>query len=213
MFYAIIEKVSEIGLSLIQSVGYPGIFLVSFLENVFTPIPSEAIIPFAGILVSQGQFNLVLVVLAATIGSIVGAYVFYGLGYWMGSERFRAFIIKWGKYIFVSESDVDRAEEWFEKYEDWAVLICRVIPLVRSFISIPAGYVKMPLLKFTVLTGIGTAVWSTFLVYLGIIYGDNYETITPLFRKGDIVVAGILAVVVVVFLYKKLKSRRSTQNT
>ena len=129
MLYSIIEAVSNFGLSLIESVGYLGIFAVSFLENVFTPIPSEAIIPFAGILVSEGKFSFFLVVLSATLGSIVGAYVFYALGYWMGSERFRAFIVKWGRYIFVSEEDVDRAEKWFEKYEDWAVLICRVIPL------------------------------------------------------------------------------------
>jgi membrane protein DedA with SNARE-associated domain len=208
MIHSVLEKITEFGLLIIESIGYIGIFIVSFLENVFTPVPSEAIIPFAGILVSQGKLEVFWVILAATAGSVAGAYVFYGLGYWMGSTRFRNFIIKWGKYIFVSEKDIDRAEKWFSKYGYWAVLLCRVIPIVRSVISIPAGYVKLPIIKFTILTAIGTSIWSTFLVFLGVIFGEAYDTILPVIDKLDYVVYAVLGVAVLFFLYKKWTKRK-----
>ncbi|MBM4401735.1 MAG: DedA family protein [Candidatus Cloacimonetes bacterium] len=173
-------------LNLIETIGYPGITLVSLLENVFTPIPSEAVIPFAGVLVMQGKLNLVLVIVSATLGSILGAFFFYYLGFILGSEKIRAWILKWGKYFFVTENDLDRAQTWFRKYDSWAVLICRIIPLVRSFISIPAGYVKMPLGQFIVLTAIGTSIWSTFLTSLGIIFGKTYTRFLPYFQKLDL---------------------------
>jgi membrane protein DedA with SNARE-associated domain len=117
----------------------------------------------------------------------------------------KLFIVKWGKYLLISGKDLTRAEEWFEKYEDWAVLICRVVPLVRSFISIPAGYVKMPFLKFTALTAVGTAAWSTLLVYLGIVFGQTYTRFVPYFRKLDYVFAAIFLALAAYYLYRKIK--------
>jgi len=203
-----VDTLAEFALSLISSMGYGGIFLVSFLENVFTPIPSEAVFPFAGILVTRGEFELFPVVAMATLGSVAGAYVFYALGYIMGSERFRALIIKFGHYFFVSEKDVNRAEKWFEKYEDLAVLICRVVPLVRSFISIPAGYVKMPILKFTILTAIGTFVWSLFLVYLGVWFGDSYKDLLSLLDQFQTIVIIAILAGIVWFYAAKLKRKK-----
>lgn len=209
MLSSIIEQISIIGLQLVEKGGYLGVFLVSFLENVFTPIPSEAIIPFAGVLVSQGKFSFLTVVLAATLGSILGAYVFYYLGYVMGSERFKAFIIKWGKYIFITENDVNRAEDWFKKYGMWAVLFCRVIPIVRSFISIPAGYVRLPFWKFTFLTAIGTFVWSSILITVGFVLGENYESILPIFKQFERIIVIIFVLLAVFLAYRKITAARN----
>jgi membrane protein DedA with SNARE-associated domain len=205
MVYHILETISEFGLDLIYRIGYFGVFLVSLLENIFTPIPSEAIIPMAGVLVAQGRFDLTAVILASTLGSLVGAYVFYGLGYIMGSQRIRGWIVRWGKYLFISEDDLDRAERWFRSYGSWAVLLCRVVPLVRSFISIPAGYVRMPLLQFTLLTLIGTAVWSTLLVYLGVLFGENYTRFLPIFKQLDVVVVALIVLFAAYWVYRKLR--------
>ena len=209
MFYSLLAQLSAYGLWLIEKAGYVGIMLVSLLENVFTPIPSEAIIPFAGILASQGKFSAPLVILAATIGSVLGAYVFYFVGYVVGSQRIRGWIVRWGKYLLISEEDLDRAEQWFAKHGRKAVLICRVVPLVRSFISIPAGYIKMPLWEFTILTALGTAAWSTLLVELGVVFGENYERFVPIFKKMDLIFGIIALLGVAYFVYRKLKQRRT----
>ena len=192
-------------LNLIETIGYPGIILVSLLENVFTPIPSEAVIPFAGILVTQGKLNLILVVISATLGSIIGAFFFYYLGFVLGSEKIRAFVLRWGKYFFITQQDLERAEKWFKRYDVWAVLVCRIIPLVRSFISIPAGYVKMPLPQFIALTAIGTTVWSIFLVSLGIIFGKTYTNFLPYFQKLDLVFALFFLGLAAYFIFPKVK--------
>lgn len=144
-----------------------------------------------------------MVILAATAGSVLGAYVFYGIGYYLGSERARAFILRHQRYLRISSNDLDRAEAWFQKYDRWAVLVARVVPLVRSFISIPAGYVRMPLAEFTLLTMIGTAVWSAFLVYLGVAFGHAYEQIVPYFRVLDVVVGVIFLGLAAYYLHHK----------
>lgn len=195
-------------LHLIEVIGYPGIVLVSLLENIFTPIPSEAVIPFAGVLVTQGKLNLVLVVFSATLGSILGAFFFYYLGFLLGSEKIRTWILKWGKYFFVTEDDLDRAETWFRRYDSLAVLVCRIIPLVRSFISIPAGYVKMPLAQFIVFTAIGTSVWSFFLTSLGIIFGKTYTNFLPYFQKLDLVFSAFFLILAVYFFFRQFSKRK-----
>lgn len=205
MVHRILEQLTQIGLDLIHRAGYIGVFLVSFLENVFTPVPSEAIIPLAGVLVAEGRFELISVIVSATLGSLAGAYVFYGVGYVMGTERIRGWIVRWGKYLFISEEDLDRAESWFRRYNTWAVLICRLVPLVRSFISIPAGYVKMPLLQFSLLTLIGTGVWSTILVYIGVIFGENYEMVLPYLDQLDVVVVVAIVALIAYWLYRKFR--------
>lgn len=203
-----LTPVLDFFLKLIETIGYPGIVLVSLLENVFTPIPSEAVIPFAGILVTQGKLNLILVVVSATLGSIIGAFFFYYLGSTLGSEKIRRWILRWGKYFFITEEDLERAETWFQKYDVWAVLICRIVPLVRSFISIPAGYVKMPFAQFMVLTAIGTTVWSSFLVSLGIIFGKTYIRFLPYFQKLDLLFGLFFLGLTIYFVLQNLGKKK-----
>ena len=163
----------------VQTGGYLGVAGWTFLENLFPPIPSEAILPVAGFLVSSGELTFVGVVLAATVGSLAGALAFYGLGAWLGDARLRAFVQKYGRWLALDESDLDEAEAWFERHGGKAVLLGRVVPSLRSLISIPAGVAKMPLGRFTIYTTVGGAIWNTALVGAGVVLGDQWERVKP----------------------------------
>lgn len=159
----------------IESLGYWGLAFLVALENVFPPIPSEIILPLAGFLTGQGRMNFFLAVIAATVGAVVGALVLYGVGYYFGEERVRWMVVNWGKWLGFKEEDVDKADEWFDKHGGLAVLICRMVPIVRSLISIPAGLRKMPMAKFVLYTAIGSLLWNSILIGAGWILGDNWE--------------------------------------
>lgn len=158
----------------IQALGYIGLALILLIENLFPPIPSELVLPLAGFLVSTGELSFWGAVAAATFGAVVGAWILYGLGRWGG----RPVILRYGHILRVSESDLERADGWFERYGDWVVLVARIIPVARSIVSIPAGTTHMPLLRFTILTLIGTGVWNIILIYAGTILGENWQTVS-----------------------------------
>lgn len=206
MLTQLLNSLGDFAASFIAGLGYPGIVLVMILENIFPPIPSELIMPFAGFLVTEGQFSLALVILFGTLGSIFGAIPFYYLGYYLQGSRFRAYLDKYGKYLFISLEDLERAEDWFKKYGEISVLIARVIPLVRSFISIPAGFVKMSPLKFFVYTGLGTLIWTTFLTLVGVVLGENWRVIGPFFRRLDYLVVGMFIVLFSLFYLRRFRS-------
>ena len=197
----------KFSLNLISSVGYPGIVVVMALENIFPPIPSEVVMPFSGFLITQGRFTTVYAIAAGVLGSVVGALILYGFGACFRGERLRSFLEKYGKYAFVSTEDLDTAEHYFNRYGDWAVLIARVIPIIRSIISVPAGFVKMGIAKFLSLTILGTAIWTTLLTYSGIILGENWGEIGPILQKYENVVLGIIIAAVIFYIYRKLRSK------
>lgn len=161
----------------IESLGYWGLAFLVALENVFPPIPSEVILPLAGFLTGDGRMNFFIAVFAATVGSVAGALILYGVGHWFGEQRLRALINRWGKWLGFKESDVDKADGWFDRYGSVAVMLCRVVPIVRSLISIPAGLRKMPVMSFILYTAIGSGVWNTVLIGAGWLLGDNWEEV------------------------------------
>ena len=163
---------------LILQFSYVGIAAVSFIENIIAPIPSEFVFPWAGFLAYQGKMNIWLISLAGAVGSLAAALVLYYLGSKFNGPKTREFVDKYGKYIFISLKDLEKAEGWFEKYGVWTVFIFRMIPLGRTVISIPAGFVKMNILTFSVLTFIGTFLWSFLLTYAGYILGENWERVS-----------------------------------
>lgn len=165
--------------SIIESLGYPGIVAFIFLENVFPPIPSEVILPFAGFLVEKGDLTLIGVTLAGTLGSVLGALPLYWLGRYWSRERMKHFFSGKGKWFMVSNKDVDSAFERFKKYGGWTVFLCRMIPGLRSLISIPAGSAGMPMVKFLVLTTAGTFLWTLLLAWIGTKLGENYDKVAP----------------------------------
>jgi membrane protein DedA with SNARE-associated domain len=164
-------------ISTIQSTGYFGIILLMFLENVFPPIPSELIMPLAGYMVAEGQRHFVGVVIAGTVGSVLGALPLYYAGYFLGEERLKAFADKHGPWLTVSPDELDRAKNWFDRHGKRAVLICRIVPALRSLISIPAGIAKMNILAFLCYTAIGACLWTALLVYAGYILGSKFQQV------------------------------------
>ncbi|VXD17196.1 DedA family protein [Planktothrix paucivesiculata] len=160
-----------------SSLGYLGIGLLMFLENLFPPIPSELIMPLAGFTVSRGEMQFFPAVLAGVVGTILGAFPWYYAGKFFGEERLRDLADKYGKWITVTGKDIDKANNWFTRYGGMAVFLCRLVPGVRTLISLPAGLNNMPLTPFIIYSTIGTTLWVTFLTGAGYLLGDHYELV------------------------------------
>lgn len=192
----------------VESLGYVGLALLVALENVFPPIPSEIILPLAGFLTGEGRMNYFLALLAATIGSVGGALILYGVGYYFGEHRVRWIIRNWGKWLGFKEEDVNKADEWFDKHGGLAVMICRVVPIVRSLISIPAGLRKMPMATFMIYTTAGSLVWNSILIGAGWLLGDNWEEVEEYVGYLQyLVIAAVLVVGVAWVWFRMIKPR------
>ena len=179
---------------LVERLGGPGAGLAVALENLFPPIPSEVILPLAGFAASQGDLSLASAILWTTLGSLVGALLLYGAGVALGRERLRRIV---HRMPLVRLSDVDRAEDWFDRHGDKAVLLGRMVPIFRSLISIPAGVERMPVLRFALLTTLGSLVWNTTFVMAGYGLGENWhrvEDYVGIFQKLVIVVCAVAVV-------------------
>jgi membrane protein DedA with SNARE-associated domain len=161
----------------VESAGYIGVFLMIVAENLFPPIPSEAILPLAGFLAGEGRFWLPWVIVAATLGAVVGALILYYIAYAIGEHRVRRLIDRYGKWFAISGKDLDTADDWFDRHGSKAVLLCRMVPIVRSIVSLPAGLRQMPLVPFILYTAIGSGLWNTLLIVLGYWLGDNWEEV------------------------------------
>lgn len=161
----------------IESLGYWGLGFLVALENLFPPIPSEIILPLAGFLTGQGRMDFPLAIFAATVGSMVGALMLYGVGYYFGERRVRWMVVHWGKWLGFKEEDVDKADDWFDRYGGIAVMTARLIPIIRSLISIPAGLRKMPMARFAVYTTVGSLTWNSILIGAGWVLGENWDRV------------------------------------
>lgn len=195
-----------------NSLGYWGIGLLMFLENLFPPIPSELIMPLAGFTVAQGKMNFALAVLAGVTGTMLGALPWYYAGQVLGEVRLRQLADKYGKWAALSGKDIDKANYWFNKHGGKAVLLCRLVPGVRTVISLPAGISAMPLMPFLVYSTIGSTLWVAFLTALGYFLGDNYDRVDEyLGPVSKVVLVGVIAVFGfwVVRRRRKLKAGRS----
>ena len=184
--------------STIESFSYPGIIFLMLLENVFPPIPSELIIPLAGFLSTQGQLSIVGLVIAGTVGSVLGAIVLYYAGRFIGGERLRRWSDRHGRWVGMSSKDLDKSDEWFKRHGAKTVLLGRVVPGVRSLISIPAGVSTMDIRVFLLYTALGSAVWTTVLACAGRLLGRNYEQVEHVIGPiSTTVVIGIVVTLIV----------------
>ena len=204
------SQVSAWVLIIMEKFGYLGIIFAMFAENVFPPIPSELIMPAAGFAVARGDLNLILVILAGTLGSVIGALPLYYLGRLLNEDRLMVFTEKYGKYVFVKPNDIRASSVWFDKHGSKAVFFGRMVPGIRSFISIPAGMSKMPILPFLVFTALGSSIWTSLLTIAGYYFGENYEVIETMlapYSKGFL----LLAVVIIIawFIKRRLMARRN----
>ncbi|MHC5407948.1 DedA family protein [Listeria seeligeri] len=186
--------------SIMADFGYIGIFLLIVVENLFPPIPSEIILTFGGFMTTVSSLNVVMVIIVATLGSVVGAVLLYKVASYFGKERLSKIVLKHGRILRLKESDIERAENFFLKYGSWAVFLCRMIPLIRSLISIPAGMTKMKMSRFLVLTTAGSLLWNTVLIGLGAFLGESWNEIVVFMDSFSTIIYSIIAVIVVVGL-------------
>lgn len=201
MIYELLAFVSSFIVNIISTLGYLGIMILMALESACVPIPSEIIMPFSGYLVYLGRFSLWQVVFWGIIGNLIGSIIAYFIGIYGG----RSLIEKYGKYILISSHDLDLTERWFKKYGNISVFFSRMFPIVRTFISVPAGVARMPFWKFCFYTFLGSLPWSLFLTYIGIVLGENWKIIEVYFRKFDWLIVILAGLLIGWFIYKKIK--------
>jgi len=206
MFESIIEPVGRWVIETISYLGYAGIILTMAIESACIPLPSEIIMPFSGYLVFTGRFNLLGVSVAGAFGCVVGSVA----AYWAGILGGRPFIERYGKYILLSHRDLDTAERWFNKYGDWAIFFSRLLPVIRTFISLPAGIAKMNFPKFILYTFLGSLPWCFALAYIGKILGENWQSIRKYFHGADIIIVIVIILGIAFFIYRHLKPQKSS---
>jgi len=173
------------------------------IESACVPVPSEVVMPFAGYLTTTGRFSILLVIICGAIGNLIGSIIAYAIGFFGG----RPFIKKFGKYIFIREEELNKAERFFQKHGNSSIFFSRVLPIIRTFISLPAGMAKMPFGKFSLYTFAGSLFWSAALVFLGVFLGKNWQNIEIYFRKFDWLIGIILILGIIYFIYKRIKRK------
>ena len=185
-------------MSVIDKTGYVGVFVLSMLESAAIPIPSEVVVPFAGFLASSGRFGFWAVVFAATLANLAGSIVLFLIGRSGG----RWILERYGKYVFIHQKDLDLGDRWFSKYGSAAVFFGRMLPVVRTFVSLPAGIAKMNFKKFTAFTFLGALPWNFMLALIGLKLGDNWEVLHPYFQKLNYGIVFLIVLAVVWYIVK-----------
>ncbi|OAV22640.1 Alkaline phosphatase like protein [Moraxella catarrhalis] len=199
------EQVSEWVLAIMDKLGLVGVSLMMFLENIFPPIPSELIMPAAGFAAATGQMNLFAVIIAGTIGSIIGALPLYYIGTKLDEARLIHLTNRYGKYFLITANDVSNAQKWFDRHGKSVIFFGRMIPAIRSLISIPAGMAHMPLLPFLILTGLGSFIWSAILAYTGFVLGANYHKVANYVSAISHYIVIGAGLIILFVIYKRIK--------
>jgi len=168
------------------------------IESACIPLPSEIIMPFSGYLVWKGEMSLILVTLAGAVGNVIGSWAAYGMGVYGG----RPFIERYGRYVLLSKGELERSELWFAKYGDAAIFFSRLLPVIRTFISLPAGIAKMNLTRFTLYTFVGSIPWCFGLAYIGVTFGEHWDILGPYFQKFSFLIGIGLAALVAFFVWR-----------
>jgi membrane protein DedA with SNARE-associated domain len=196
---SLISFLVDFAQNLALSGGYAGVFFVAFLENFFPPLPSELIFPFIGFVAGRGEFSLAGVILAGTFGTLLGAWFWYALGWYLGRVNLEKFFQRFGRIMGIHFSDVERAEAWFLRFRNPVLFFGRLVPLVRTLISIPAGFGKVSAWQFSVLSFAGSLVWISFLSGAGFVLGDNWGRIVPWVQNYEILIEIGLVLAVLFF--------------
>jgi membrane protein DedA with SNARE-associated domain len=198
------ENLFLIFTEVIKTGGYLGIFILMTLESMVAPVPSEAVMPFAGFLISTNTFSIGWVVISSSLGSIVGSLISYYVGLWGG----KPLVLKFGKFLLLDKHHLEMTENFFSKYGEKTIFFSRFIPVIRHLISIPAGVGKMNFTKFSIYTLIGATIWNTILTYLGYWLGEKWSIIHHYSRYLDYVVVAGIIIVVVYWIYKRLNTKK-----
>lgn len=187
--------------NIISTVGYPGVMLAMFIESFFAPIPSEIILPFAGFVASKGTLNIYVIIVLASISAYLGTLPFYFIGRW-GKEKVDAFLRKFGKYLFINEADLEKGYKIFAKHGNKMVFWGRVMPIIRSVISFPAGIANMNFTLFSIYTLTGTFIWSTILSVAGFFLGEKWGMVSEYVSKYESIILVLIIVVVLIFVIR-----------
>lgn len=198
-------------IEIMNNFGYIGVFLLIAIENVFPPIPSEVILLFGGFMTTFTNMNIIGVIIASTLGSLLGAIILYYIGKILNKERLKKIITsKPGKLLRLTPEDIDKADDWFDKKGNKTVFFCRFIPVIRSLISIPAGMSEMPMKKFLIYTTIGSAIWNSALTIAGSIVGENWTSILEIMDNYShiaVIILGIIFIAAIIIFYFKRKKK------
>ncbi|TSB47650.1 DedA family protein [Alkalicoccobacillus porphyridii] len=194
--------------SFMEQYGYFGIFLMITLENLFPPIPSEVILTFGGFMTTTTDMSVSGVIIASTAGSVFGAICLYGAGFLLGVSRLERLVDTYGRILRIKRTDLHKADAWFNHYGMWTVFFGRMVPLIRSLISIPAGIAKMPFILFLLCTALGTAIWNTVLVILGARLGESWEDVLAYMSVYSNAVYAVIAIVVILLIIFFFRKRR-----
>ncbi len=205
-----INEILSISINWIQdvvtSMGAWGIALLMAIESCNIPLPSEAILPFAGYLVTKGHFSIHTAAFFGALGCVLGSIPSYYLGFFGG----RKFVEKYGKYFLISKHDLETADKWVEKYGDWSFFICRMLPVVRTFISLPAGILRAKKRFFFTFTFLGSLVWSYLLVFVGVKLGENTDKLKHLWHKFDAVIITVCLILAILYIYHHFKNLKES---
>lgn len=185
----------------ISTLGYPGVAVLMAIESACIPLPSEIIAPFAGFVASTGRFTLWGVALAGGVGSMIGSWVTYEIGKWGG----RPLVEKYGKYVLVSRHDLDIADRFFAKHGHWSTFIGRLLPVVRTFISLPAGIARVPRVQFLFYSFVGSFIWTYILAYFGMKLGENWNTLRDKLHGFDMAIVGLIIIGGIWWIYRHFK--------
>ena len=191
-----------------EQFGYLGVAFLIMIENLFPPIPSEVILTFGGFMTTTTELNIPLMIVAATIGAVVGAAILYGIGTLLDVERLDKIVDKYGNILRITHADIHKADSWFDRYGFWTVFFFRFVPLIRSLISLPAGMANMNFGLFLLFTTVGTVIWNTVLIYLGAAVGSQWETIVhymDIYSNVAYVILGIIGIAVIIWYIRKRK--------
>lgn len=186
---------------IIEHLGFLGISLLMAIESCNIPLPSEAIMPFAGYMATKGLLNFHLAVFAGAFGCVLGSVPSYYIGYFGG----RKFVEKYGKYFLVSHKDLEEADKWVEKYGNWAFFLCRMLPVIRTFISLPAGILKAKKRIFFTLTFLGSLIWCYVLTFVGVKFGEHADELKSIWHKFDILIVSVCLILGIIYIYKHVK--------
>lgn len=203
MLHQLIDPILQSIRHTVENWSYLGVVLMMAIESANVPLPSEAIMPTAGLLVQKGQMNLHMAALAGAIGCLLGSIP----SYWLGRYGGRPFVQKYGRYFLVSESDLEAADKWVDRFGDWAFLICRMLPVVRTFISFPAGVLKAHFGVFCFFTFVGSLIWCYFLTWVGVKFGENMDMFVSIWHKFDIAIVAVVVAGFGWYLYRHLKHK------
>ncbi|PTQ85170.1 membrane protein DedA with SNARE-associated domain [Trichococcus patagoniensis] len=191
-----------------EQFGYFGVAFLIMIENLFPPIPSEVILTFGGFMTTTTELNIPLMIVAATIGAVVGAAILYGVGTLLDVERLDKIVDKYGNILRITHEDIHKADSWFDRYGFWTVFFCRFVPLIRSLISLPAGMANMNFGLFLLFTTVGTVIWNTVLIYLGAAVGSQWEMIVhymDIYSNIAYVIIAIIGIAVIIWYIRKRK--------